>query len=195
MKKNIAVLVAAFAVLLVAAKPSSAATEIYFNITEPPIPGEVTAKAYHNQIQLLSFTQSVQAPAAQGSGAGGLSAGKGSCGPITMTKYVDKSSPLLIKAVMTGEHIQNAVVSFVDTQTPGQGATSGRGGARNDYTVTLTDALFTSVQQSDASPAELIESVSLVASQFTITYVPTNTGGAASGPVTVNVNCATNTVN
>ena len=190
MRNSIAVLAVPFAAFLAAAQPAAAATEIYMQVTaEPPITGEVTVKNYAGQIQLLSFSQSVQATATLGTGSG-ASAGKATCGPITLTKHVDKASPRLIAAVMTGERIPQAVISFVDTSNP-----SGRGVQRNDYTVTLTEAVFTGVQQSDASPAELVETVSLMAAKFAIDYVPFSPTGAAGTPIKVEVDCAANTVN
>jgi type VI secretion system secreted protein Hcp len=190
MKKSIAVLAVTGAGYLAAAQPATAATEIYMQVTaEPPITGEVTVKNYVGQIQLLSYSQSVQAVASQATGSG-ASAGKPSCGPITLTKHVDKSSPLLIGAVMTGERIPQAVISFVDTQNA-----NGRSAQRNDYTITLTEVMLTSVQQSDASPAELTESVSLIAARFAIDYVPFSPTGAAGNHVKVEVDCAANVVN
>ncbi len=190
MRNSIAVLAVPFAGFLAAAQPAAAATDIYMQVTaEPPITGEVTARNYAGQIQLLSFSQSVQAAVSLGTGSG-ASAGRATCGPITLTKRVDKASPRLIAAAVTGERISQAVISFVDTSNPG-----GRGVQRNDYTVTLTDAFLTSVQQSDASPAELVESVSLVAAKFSIDYVPFGPTGAAGTPVKVEVDCAANTVN
>jgi type VI secretion system Hcp family effector len=101
-----------------------------------------------------------------------------------MNKRIDKSSPEFIKAVMTGERIKAAVVCFADT--------TGNGTLRTDYSVALADALVTGVSQSDVSPAELVESVSLEASQFTVHYVPAGKAGGAGGSggaVDLHVDC------
>ena len=186
MKKRTAVLAVFLTAFLVAAKPSAAATNIYLQI--PGIPGEATATNYKDDIQLLSYSQSVMAPATVGSGIGGITAGRATCGQITFIKHVDKASYLLVQAVMTGKRIPDGYISFVDTQ--------GNGGVpRVDYLVTLKEFIFTSVQQSDSSPAELTENVSLVASKFDIEYVPFNSRGVAGAAEKLSVDCTASIVN
>ncbi len=192
MSKKFAAPAVALACLLVANAPSFAATEIFLKITSPStFPGEATAAGYSGDIQLLSYSQSVQSPATVGSGSGGLSSGKPSCGNITMTKNIDKSSPQLIKAVMTGERINTATIYFADT-VGNAGATGAGGGlqrTQNDYTVTLSDAIVTGVQQSDATPSELVETVTMVVGTYTIHYVPFGRTGAAGAAVDYTVDC------
>jgi type VI secretion system Hcp family effector len=194
MHSKIAMLATIVAGFLVATTASAATTEIYLKINSPTtIQGEVTASHYLNDIQLLSYSQSVQSPASIGSGKGGVVAGTPTCGQITVTKHIDKSSPLLIQAVMSGELIGGATIYFVDTPGtgvgPGPGGVAGAGAQQNDYTVTLTNALVTGVQQSDASPAELIETVTLLAAQFKVHYVPYTARGTTGAAVDFSVDC------
>jgi type VI secretion system secreted protein Hcp len=185
MNKRIALHATTLALFLAAAGPSSAATDIFLNITDPTgFAGEATAGSFKGDIQLLSYSQSFDDTTTVATGTGGGAAGKFSCGVVKFTKRIDKSSPEFIKAVMTGERIKTAVVYFADT--------TGNGTLRTDYSVALVDARVTSVSQSDASPAELVESVSLEASQFTVHYVPAGKAGGAgssSGAVEFHVDC------
>jgi len=179
MNTNVKVLIAVFVGSFVLAKPSAAATDIYLQI--PGFPGEATAAHFRGDIPLLSYSQSVQAPATYGST--GLQGAKPSCGQIVFTKHLDTASPLLIRAAISGHHILQATISFVDTQ--------GNGGAPQiNYVVTLNDVVLTSVQQSDSSPAQLTESVSLIASSFSVDYLPFTVTGAAATPQQISVNCA-----
>lgn len=192
MKKRTAMLGMIFVGTLAASRPSAAAaTDIYMQVTAvPPISGEVTARGYTGQIQLLSFSVSLDAPVTQGSTGAGASAGRATCGTIKLTKSVDKASPLLMRAVALGEIVPEAVVSFVDTTNQIQGGGgAGRTTQRNDYTVTLTDVVFASFEQSDTSPAELLESVSLVPRSISVHYVPYDARGVAGSAVDYSFDC------
>ena len=76
------------------------------------IKGESTDQKHKDQIEVLSFTQSFINTFNDATGGGG-GTGKVQCGAVTMMKNIDKSSPLLLKAVATGQHIKDALISFV----------------------------------------------------------------------------------
>jgi type VI secretion system Hcp family effector len=182
MNKHIAVPAAVLTALLVASKPA-AATEIYMSI--PGIPGNATARGFQNDIELLSYSQSVQAPlTSSGTGSG---AGKLSCGQITINKNLDKASPLLIRSLVSNHRLAQVVINFVETRANGTGQ-------EIDYIVTLKDVSVTSVQQSDKTPSELTETVSFSATEFSIDYVPYTARGVAGTADKFSVNCATNQV-
>lgn len=74
------------------------------------IEGESTTKDHKGEIAIAGFSIGAQGSApTTGSGAG---AGKVSIQSFTITKSLDKSSPLLFQAVATGKHIKEAVLSF-----------------------------------------------------------------------------------
>jgi type VI secretion system secreted protein Hcp len=75
------------------------------------IDGESTSKGYEKQIEVLSWqvgvTQTASAHFAEGSGTG-----KCDISDLTITKYVDKSSPLLFAHSASGKHIATGVLTL-----------------------------------------------------------------------------------
>jgi type VI secretion system secreted protein Hcp len=74
------------------------------------IKGESTDKDHKGEIAIDGFALSAQG-ATQASGGGG-GAGKVSIQSFSITKKLDKSSPLLFQAAATGKHFKDAVLSF-----------------------------------------------------------------------------------
>lgn len=74
------------------------------------IKGESTDKDHKGEIAIDGFALSAQG-ATQASGSGG-GAGKVSIQSFSITKKLDKSSPLLFQAAATGQHFKDAVLSF-----------------------------------------------------------------------------------
>jgi type VI secretion system secreted protein Hcp len=146
------------------------------------IEGESTDQKHKNEIDILTYSQSFKNSVSDSTGGGG-GAGKVTCGEITVMKNIDKSSPLLIKAVTTGEHIKKAVLTF---------RTVGRRDLEY-YTVTLKDVLITSIDQTDQNnPARIFERVTLNAADFKFHFVPQSATGAAVAPVEFEFNCKEN---
>ncbi|HTB49368.1 MAG TPA: type VI secretion system tube protein Hcp [Solirubrobacteraceae bacterium] len=74
------------------------------------IAGGATEKDHKNEIPIGGF--SVSAQGAIGSASSGAGAGKVSVQSFSITKSLDKSSPLLFQAAATGQHFKEAVLSF-----------------------------------------------------------------------------------
>lgn len=74
------------------------------------IKGESTDKIHKGEIQIDGFALRAQG-GAQASGGGG-GAGKVTVQSFSITKTLDKSSPLLFQAAATGKHIKDAILSF-----------------------------------------------------------------------------------
>jgi type VI secretion system secreted protein Hcp len=72
------------------------------------IRGESTDKQHKGEIEISSFSFGATNAS---SGGGGAGAGK-VISSFTITKKLDKASPLLFKAAATGEHFQKVVISF-----------------------------------------------------------------------------------
>lgn len=131
-------LAGAFAAAAAAPTAAQAAGDIFLNLLSAGIQGESTSDKHKNEIDILSFSLGfVNQPA--GSGSGGA-AGKVACGDIHLVKLIDKSSPSLIGAVMTGKHLKSGVLTFT---TPGEVQ-------QNYYVLSLTDLVVTSISQSDS---------------------------------------------
>jgi type VI secretion system secreted protein Hcp len=104
---------------------------------------------------------------------------------VTVLKNIDKSSPQLIEHVATGKHIAKGVLSF---------RTASEKGAGVYYTVTLTDVLVSSIDQTDnPDPGKIVEKLSLAAAKFSFEYRPQNADGSLGSPVDFGFDCRTNT--
>jgi len=76
------------------------------------IEGESTHQGFEKQIQILSFSfGGNQVTSVQGTGGSG--SGRANLHPISVTKYMDKSSSKIWKAMITGQHIDTGTLSLV----------------------------------------------------------------------------------
>lgn len=133
------------------------------------VQGESTDARHKGEIDILSYTQALTGPFAHSATGTGAAAGKTICGPVTLKKFVDVSSPDLLLFVANGRHIPKAVITF---RRPG-GATQSE-----YYTVTLEDVVVTEIEQSESkidasSPAaaRAMEKVSLMGRRLRFEYV------------------------
>jgi type VI secretion system secreted protein Hcp len=157
-----------------AAAPGTALAEDELFLNLGDIRGESTDEHHKKEIVLLSYSQSFTHP----DGAGGIA----NCGAIRVSKMIDKSSPALIKAVLTARNIPQAVITF---RKPGTAPFE-------YYKVTLTNVIIQAITQSDRSPDRIVEDVTLISGGFRFEYfLPTATG--ASTPVTLFWDCVRNT--
>jgi type VI secretion system secreted protein Hcp len=163
------------AALAASAPLPASADDIFLKLTD--VKGESLDARHPGEIEILSYTQSMTGPFAPGATSGAAAGGKTTCGAVTITKYVDASSPDLILAAANGRHYPTAVITFRRTgQTPFE-----------YYTVTLDDAIVTGVEQSgsrSSSTQRVVEKVSLIGRAFRFEYTaqqPT-TGGIGARP-------------
>jgi len=156
------------AIAAAAATPVSAVADIFLNLDG--IKGESVDARHKDQINILSYTQSFKNTVSTG----GAGAGNVTCGDITVLKNIDKSSPALIQAVTSGQHIKQAVISFRSINNAKSNA--------DYYVVTLEDILITSIDQTDQpDPAKIVERVSINASTFDFKYQQQSAAGAPVG--------------
>jgi type VI secretion system secreted protein Hcp len=164
-----------------AAAPGSALADVFLDLDG--IPGDSTDAQHKNQIDILTYTQSFKNTAAPSSTGTGGGAGKVTCGDITVMKNIDKSSPLLIKAVTTGQHIKTGVLTF---RTVGAHEI-------NYYVVSLKDVVITEIDQTDqSSSARIFEKVTFSATDFAFKFTPFMATGKAGTPISFEFNCAAN---
>jgi type VI secretion system secreted protein Hcp len=100
-------------------------------------------------------------------GSGGMSSGKVNVQDISITKQVDKSSPLLFKALATGKHIKTVKLSLYDT---------GTGGDIDNPVITLTDVMVSRWRDDQDGPTA-VETVSFSYAKIEYLY---NKDGASS---------------
>ena len=163
------------------AAPAPAVADTFLRLGD--IKGESTDSKHKDQIDILSFTQSFINSFEIGSSGGGGGAGKVQCGAVTMMKNIDKSSPLLLKGVATGQHFKDGVISF-QSETKNQS---------EYYSITMTDVFVTELTQTDAQdPNRIFEKLVLNAQSFEFKYTPTNIKGGIAAPVLFKWDCASN---
>lgn len=145
------------------------------------IEGESLKDGHANEIDVLSYswgaTQSGTAHVGLGS-----TAGQANVQDLTITKYVDKSTPLLFSHLMTGSHIAKAEL-FVRKA----------GGKPLDYLVfTLEQVLVTAVSSGAGGGDDRVqETISMNFSKVQIKYTPQNKDGSGLGPIIKTFNVAT----
>lgn len=125
--------------------------------------GESTSVHHPNTIDLQSYAFGVSNSGTTQVGGGG-GAGKASFSDISVSKLVDRSGPLLMEAVATGQHIQTATV-YVEN-ADGTEITK----------IVLTDVLASSLQ-SGGDGVSQSESLSLNFSKIVWTYNVLNPDG------------------
>jgi type VI secretion system secreted protein Hcp len=133
--------------------------------------GESSDKDHEGQIDVLSWSWGMsQGGTMHGGGGGG--AGKATVGDISLMKNLDKSSPNLIKACQTGQHIAEAILE----------CRKAGGTALPYYKLTMKDVLITSVQTGGSPHDErMTESVSLNFRSYTVVYQEQDEKGAKKG--------------
>lgn len=120
--------------VFVASSPANAALNAYLALKgqkQGDIKGSVTQKGREDKIMVIAVDHTVK-----------NEAGKKQHGVFTITKELDKSSPLLWNALVNNENIQTFELQF---WTPQIKAASGVGTEVQHYTVKLTNARITSI--------------------------------------------------
>jgi len=147
------------------------------------IKGESADKAHKDEIDILSWSWGMSQTGTTHRGSGG-GAGKVSVQDLSVMKYVDRSSPVLMQKCCTGAHIPSVVLSVRKA-----------GGEPLDYLIlTLEDVLISSVQSGGAAGQELVtETISLNFARVKISYQPQDAkGGKAGGAIEAGYDIATN---
>jgi type VI secretion system secreted protein Hcp len=134
------------------------------------IDGEATEQGHEKWITVEGYDGDTVLPVSTGTG-GGAGAGKVQFKPIVITKTIDKSTPKLFQALVTGRHLPAVQIDFV---RPG-----GAGADEVFYSVKLEQVLVTDIHQIDEGKADghALEQVSLDFQSIEIT----ESGGTASG--------------
>ena len=143
------------------------------------IEGESTDKSHKDEISIDSFSVSAQGAQNIGSQSSGAGAGKVSIQSFSITKTLDKSSPLLFQAAATGKHFKDAVLSF----------THKAGGKEQTYLkFDFQNVLISSVQDGSSGGGQPTEQVTFAFQTVQESFVQPNGKVGA----TVNFNLSTN---
>jgi type VI secretion system secreted protein Hcp len=123
------------------------------------IKGESKDSKHKDEIHIESFSWGMNQTGAHGTGGGG-GAGKVSVHDISITKFIDKSSPTLMLHCCSGKHIPSGLITVRKA-----------GDKPLEYMkITLKDLLVSSVQQAGHGSDLLTENVTLNITEFKVEY-------------------------
>ena len=132
------------------------------------IKGESLDDKHKDEVDVLSWSWGVQQSGTMAHGGGG-GEGKASFNDFHFTHYVDKASPVLLKACATGEHIKEATITV---RKAGKGQ-------QEFLILKMTDILITSVNPSGSGDAaSTMEAVALQSSKVDLEYKPQKADGS-----------------
>src|SRR5215467_7376808 len=137
------------------------------------IKGESKDSKHKDEIHIESFSWGMSQTGAHGAGGGG-GAGKVNVHDISITKFVDKSSPELMLACANGKHIKEGLITV---RKAGENPV--------EYLkIKLTDILVSGVQEAGHGGDTLTENLTLNFAKFHVDYQEQDEKGKpAGGPV------------
>lgn len=157
-QKNIYFVVFLVSVLMVSTS-SWAALNVYLTLrgeVQGNIQGGVTRQGLEGTIEVVGFNHEVLSPR---DAASGLPTGKRQHKPLTIIKAVDKSSPLLMLALVNNENLRDVTLRFYRPSNTGQEV--------QYYTIKLTNASISTIKTimlnnkfSEYSNQEVMEEIS-----------------------------------
>lgn len=168
--------------ILIASSFGNAFAAVDYFLKIDGVEGESIADKHKGEIEIDSWSWGASNSGSMASGGGG-GTGKVSFSDFHFTKTVDKSSPKLMQAAATGEHLKT-----VDLTVRKAGGTQ-----MEYYTVHLEDILVSSYSTSGSSGEVPMESISFNFQKIEFQYIPTNADGTAAEAVKASWNLATNT--
>jgi type VI secretion system secreted protein Hcp len=144
------------------------------------IKGESTDKKFPGTIEVESFSWGASNAGSHGAGSGG-GAGKVSMQDLHFTTNVNKSSPLLLLACASGQHIKKAILHIRK-----QG-----GGQEEYYKLSMEDLLVSSYQSGGHSGAPT-DQFALNFTKIVFDYKPQKADGSLDAAITAGWNVKTN---
>ena len=131
------------------------------------IPGESKDKAHPDEIEVLSWSWGIARQVESSSTGGSRTGAAANFGDLSYTKFVDKSTPLIMLKVANGEHFEVATLSIRQS-----------GESTFDFfVITMKKVIVSSVSTgSSAGEDRLTENVSLNFSEVEIKYTETVEG-------------------
>lgn len=147
------------------------------------VDGESQDDKHSGEIDVLSWSWGAR-QSGTGHLGGGAGAGKAEVADLTITKFVDRASPLLFFLCCSGEHVPNAVLAVR------------KAGGKNplEYLkVTLEDVLVTSYETGGASEQDrVVETITLNFARSKLEYVPQKKDGTGAPSITKGWDVAAN---
>ena len=141
------------------------ASDIFAKIGD--IKGESLDDKHKDEIEVLSFSWGVTNSGSMGSGSGG-GEGKATFHDLSFTHNVDKASPVLMQACVTGTHMKEATITH---RKAGKGQ-------HEFLVVKMNDVIITSVTNGGSGGENVSENVSLAFAKVAIEYKPQKPDGS-----------------
>ena len=137
------------------------------------IKGESKDSKHKDEIEVLSYSWGVSHPVSLGSGGAGGAAGKATFHDLSFVHKVDKSSPVLMQACATGEHLKDATITH---------RKAGKG--QQEYLIIkMQDVFVTSVAIDTTRADGGAENVSFTFSKVQVDYKPFKSDGTLGSSV------------
>ena len=153
---------------------------IYLKI--PEVPGDTIVEGHEEEMQLISFYNGV-AHSANPAEASSQVTGLVTAAPITVTKYVDKSTPLVIQACCDGKVFDDDIVVTHTKKVAEQTV---------DYlTITLKEAQIINDSITSGGDEAPLETISIAYGEINWEYIPFKKGGEQEGAVEATYNVQT----
>jgi type VI secretion system secreted protein Hcp len=150
-------------------------SEVTYFLKIAEIPGESQDKAHVDEIEIMSWIWGFSKQGGAGSGGGGA-AGKPTFQDVSLQKQVDKSSPNLAKACVTGEHLPQAVLAAQRG--------SGPKFSLDAIVIKLSDVTITEFREGVEDPGSLpSDSFSIRFTKIDYSYTLLKADGTADSPV------------
>jgi type VI secretion system secreted protein Hcp len=138
------------------------------------VKGESTDDKHKNEVDVLSWSWGATQSGTSGIGGGG-GAGKVQLQDLTITKYIDKASPTLLKMCCDGTHIPSTILTVRKA-----------GGSALEYLkITCDDSIVTSITTGGSGGQDrLTENVTFNFAKIKMEYTPQTAKGAGEASVT-----------
>jgi len=138
------------------------------------IKGESTDDKHKGEVDVLSWSWGATQSGTSGIGGGG-GAGKVALQDLTITKYIDKASPTLLKMCCDGTHIKDVILTVRKA-----------GGTALEYLkLSCHDALVTSITTGGSGGQDrLTENITFNFAKIKMEYTPQTAKGAGEASIT-----------
>lgn len=149
------------------------AVDMFLNIEDKKVKGESRDKTHKETIDVLAWSWGMSQSGTTHTGGGG-GAGKVAVQDISLTKYVDRSSPDLLKACCNGTHYKNAKLILRKA-----------GGTALEYLIITMETVLISSVSTGGSGGEdrLTENVTINFGKVKVQYQPQKEDGTKDGGV------------
>lgn len=156
------------------------AVDMFIKITD--VKGEAQDHKHKDEIDVLSWSWGASQSGTTHTGGGG-GAGKASFQDISITKWLDKSSPLLLQLCATGKHIKECLLTVRKA-----------GDKPLEYhKITMNDCLISSYSTGGSGGEDrLTENISINFASFKVVYTTQKPDGTAGGEVPFSYDIAKN---